>query len=166
MKLLLYISLFFLLTSNTIAGPPGEQDNLRTLFTSTHIRNQLDKQRTKGKFENTLQETTKAVYRPPVTVKMQGVVIRQNKPSVVFLNDSNTIKSHKINNKITVNTGKIKSKSYRIPVRVNQKNVKLRPGEQWNESEQVVQDNYQIKAAKNETKTNDNFSEEADTVTK
>ena len=163
MKHLLSLICVMLLLSTTAHGEALEkQNNLRTLFTSNHVRNELDKQRNSGKFDNIQQQSTTAVVREPVTVKMQGVVIRQNQKPVVFVNDSSTLNSATINDEIRVNPKRVKKKNYKVPVRVNQSHIKLKPGQQWNESDKQVQDNYQIRSAKAVTSDNDESQDEAD----
>jgi hypothetical protein len=126
------------------------QKSLHTLFTTPLTRKQLDKQRSNGKYNITSQTTNStSVTSKPVIVKMQGVVIRKNKKPVVFVNDSNTLKSSKVNSKLIVNTRKLTKSTYNVPVRVNQNTFKLKPGQQWNEADNKVVDQYKISPAKN-----------------
>jgi len=157
--------LFFLIPSAAFSELLDTQKNLRTLFTSPHVRRQLDLQRQQGKFDKAAQTTSTITLRKPITVKMQGVVLRKNKKPVVFVNDGNTLKSSKINNEIIVGAKKTNQKIYKVPVRVNQKSVKLKPGQQWNESDKEVKDNYQIKPIKIKTDASDDTPEPTDTLT-
>jgi len=121
-------------------------DNLRTFFTSKQERAQLDQLRSAGKYTNGSSGTS--MLQEPVKVKMQGVVIRKGKTPVVFVNDENTLKTHHLSNDVTVRDHKIKKQGYKIPVRVNQQGVTLKPGQQWDESSRKVEDTYRIKQSK------------------
>lgn len=165
MKYFTLFFLFFLMPNTAFSELLDTQKNLRTLFTSPHVRRQLDLQRQQGKFDNASQASSTIILHKPITVKMQGVVIRKNKKPVVFVNDGNTLKSPKINNEIIVGAKKTNKKIYKVPVRVNQKSIKLKPGQQWNESDKEVKDSYQIKPIKIKTDANDETIEPADTLT-
>ncbi|VAW62874.1 hypothetical protein MNBD_GAMMA08-2457 [hydrothermal vent metagenome] len=166
MKYLSFSFLLFLISNLAFSELLDTQKNLRTLFTSSHVRSQLDLQRQQGKFDNASQTSSMVILHKPITVKMQGVVMRKNKKPTVFVNDGNTLKSSKVNNEIIVSTKKTNKKTYKVPVRVNRKFVKLKPGQQWNESDKVVHDNYQIKPIKIKTNASDDSTEPADTLTK
>jgi len=108
---------------------------------------QLNDMRTAGKYlEN--KGGNFSVLREPTTVKMQGVVFREDKKPVVFVNDENTLKTHHLSNDVTVRDHRIKKQGYKVPIRLNQQGITLRPGQQWNETTGQVQDTYQIKASK------------------
>jgi len=121
-------------------------DNLRTFFTTKQIRTQLDSQRSSGKYSNNTNNAS--ILREPAKVKMQGIVIRDGKTPVVFVNNENTLKTHHLSNDVTVREHKIKKQGYKIPVRVNQQGVTLKPGQQWDESSKKVEDTYRIKQTK------------------
>ena len=129
-------------------------DNLRTFFTAKQVRVQLDNLRSTGKYSE--NSSRASILREPVKVKMQGVVIRDGKTPVVFVNDENTLKTHHLSNDLTVRDHKIKKQGYKIPVRVHQQGVTLRPGQQWDESSRKVEDSYRIKQSKQATNTNEN----------
>ncbi|RDH82644.1 MAG: hypothetical protein DIZ80_10205 [endosymbiont of Galathealinum brachiosum] len=165
MKFLSSILYLILFTSGSVTAEPLDaQSSLRTLFTSSQVRDELDSQRDQGKFK-LQQSTSTVIFREPVTVKMQGIVLRENKKPVVFVNDGNTIKSRKVDNEIIVSTKKVSKKAYKVPVRVNQRNVKLKPGQQWNETDRQVEENYRIKPAKEKTSENDETTDKADNLT-
>ena len=120
--------------------------NLRTFFTSKPMRMQLDDLRSTGKY--TKDPGGLSISIEPVKVKMQGIVIREGKTPVVFVNDENTLKTHHLSNDVTIRDHKIKKQAYKIPIRVNQQGATLKPGQQWDESSRKVEDTYQIKQAK------------------
>lgn len=166
MQYLLFITLFVSLISETFAEDNlDSQSSLRTLFTTNHVRSQLDQLRQQGKFDKIKNESSTVILREPAVVKMQGVVIRKNTDPVVFVNDENTLKSPQITNEVYVNTAKVKEKDYKIPARIYGQNIKLKPGQQWSEKNQLVQENYQIKPPKAKTGESDGLLDKVDNLT-
>jgi len=162
MKTILYITILLNFSSPLYAVDKlDSQSSLRTLFTTNHVRSQLDQLRNQGKFDKIQNESSTVILRDPAIVKMQGVVIRQNSEPVVFVNDANTLKSPQVTGEVYVNTSKVKKQEYQVPARVYGQNIKLKPGQQWNESKQQVQENFQIKPTKSETSAADEFLEKA-----
>ena len=138
--------ILFLLFSIHGHAEVSSADNLQTFFTSKSVRIQLDDLRSSGKYSKDTNNTH--VLRAPLKVKMQGIVIREGKTPVVFVNNQNTLKTHHLSNDVTVRDHKIKKQGYKIPVRVNQQGVTLKPGQQWDESSKKVEDTYRIKQTK------------------
>lgn len=138
-----------LFPSMALSSEMDPVEKLRTFFTSQNVRSQLDDQRNAGKFSANAQSQTSApIFREPLKVKLQGVVLRENKKPVVFVNDGNTLSSRQVTKDIRVNNKHIKAPSYSVPVRVNQQPVTLKPGQQWNEDDRRVEDNFQTKPTK------------------
>jgi len=123
----------------------NNQSDLQTFFTTKSERQQLNALRNSGAFSDDKKPTAGITFKP-LTVEMQGVVIRDNKKPVVFVNNENTLKTHHLSNDVTVRDHRIKKQNYTVPLRVKGESLKLRPGEQWQESDRKVQDKYQIKA--------------------
>jgi len=166
MKYFLFLSIPFSLMANiSLADGLDSQTSLRTLFTTNHVRSQLDQLRQQGKFDKIKSESSTVILREPAVVKMQGVVIRKNADPVVFVNDGNTLKSPQVNNKVYVNTSKVKKQEYKVPARIYGQNIKLKPGQQWSERSQLVQENYQIKPPKAETGESDGILDKVDNLT-
>ena len=163
--ILCLISLLHFSSQLLAADTLDSQANLRTLFTTSHVRNQLDQFRQQGKFDSVQSESSIRILRKPAIVKMQGVVIRQNAEPVVFVNESNTLKSPQVNDEVYVNTLKVKKQEYQVPARVAGQNIKLKPGQQWNETDRQVQDNFQIKPPKPKTSENDGIMNKVDNLT-
>ena len=160
---ILSVFIAVVLFSNTsIVDAANSQDELRTLFTTSSTRHKLDTLREQGKFKNANGQSSAPIFREPLIVKMQGVVIRKGKKPVIFANDNNTLTSQKVTDDIRINPKRLKKKSYKISVSVNQQYIKLKPGQQWDESKRQVQDTYQIKASKNKTTETDSISKAAD----
>jgi len=158
-------SLLIMIPGSSISESLDSQEALRTLFTSSHTRQQLDKLREQGKFDKNQQAPSASIFHQPISVKMQGVVIRSDKKPVVFVNDGNTLKSTRINDEIIINTKKLTNKNYKVPVRVNQQSIKLKPGQQWSESDPQVQDNFQIKPTEAKISVTDKLIDKVDNLT-
>jgi len=166
MKSVLYITILLLFSTQLKAADKFDsQTNLRTLFTTNHVRSQLDQLRQQGKFDNIKSESSAVILREPAIVKMQGVVIRKNTDPVVFVNDENTLKSPQVTNEVYVNTARVKKQEYRVPARIYGQNIKLKPGQQWSEKNQLVQENYQIKPPKAKTDESDGILDKVDNLT-
>ena len=145
----LLIILLLLLPYAAHSSELDSVDNLRNFFTTPHERNQLDQMRAAGKFSGQKSASTISIIREPLTVRMKGVVIRENNKPVIFVNDGNTLKSSQID-EINVHDSQTPSTDLKVPVKVNQQRLKLKPGERWSEVDNIVQENYQIKPSKAE----------------
>jgi len=156
MKYFIFILIF---SSSAYAENINTKNHLKTLFTSPGIRAQLDKQRRQGKFTSQQQVMTTHAPKQPITVKMQGIVLRKNKPPVVFVNNNNTLSSRVINEELVVKTNKIKQKKYIIPVRVINKTIKLKPGQQWNDTDRKIKDNYEVSKSPIKNKPDSSLSD-------
>ena len=124
--------------------------NLQRLFTTQFERAQLDAKRRRGEqvSENN-QQSQKAVL-PPIEIEVKGVVKRENAPDVVWVNDKSTLKSKNIDDRIRVQTNRISQKNL-VPMQVDGKYIKLKPGQVWNEADRTIKDKYQTKQAKKQS---------------
>lgn len=138
------LTLFFVLSTTQLVAENSQSD-LQTFFTTKSERQQLNALRNSGAYSDDKKPMSGITFTP-LTVEMQGVVIRDSKKPVVFVNNENTLKTQHLSNDVTVRDHKIKKPSYTVPLRVKGEALKLRPGEQWQESDRKVQDKYQIKA--------------------
>ena len=142
----LIVSFLVIIFSLPLFGASGDaQNNLHTLFTTPHVRNQLNMQRMRGKFDIHKQTDSVAKLHKTITVKMQGVVIRKGHETIVFVNDSNTLKSAKVNDELIVKSRAVLKENYKVPVRINNNHIRLKPGQQWSESNKSVKEIYKVK---------------------
>mgnify|MGYP000182555188 CR=1 FL=1 len=153
---IIILLLLFPLTAHTEISP---LNNLRTFFTSKQERIQLDKMRSSGKYST--KSGGVSILREPLKVKMQGIVLRDGKKPVVFVNDENTLKTNQLSNDLTVRDYKINKQAYKIPVSINQQGVTLKPGQQWDESSRKVEDTYRIKESNHTTGASENIINKA-----
>lgn len=143
--LILFANLFSL---PSMASNYASSKQLQTFFTSPGIRFQLNQQRNSGKYDLKSDKQSVSFSLKPLQIKMQGIVLRDKHKPVIFVNDSNTLKSQTVDEQITIKTNRMKVDSVIVPVKVNSESIKLKPGQQWNESDRKTRDNYQIKPAK------------------
>jgi len=146
--------ILFLLPSLCIAETT-DVNQLSTFFTSPPTRSQLNSMRASGKYDDENTNSRVSISREPVTVTMQGIVIRKNKTPVVFVNNENTLKTHHLSNDVTVRDHVIKKQNYKIPIRVNQQGVTLKPGQQWDQINRKVEDTFRTKSDKETTKVSE-----------
>lgn len=135
--------------------PKNDISKLHTLFTTPGERRDLNALRDSGKFDSsggTTQSAGPAVRLQPLKVEVKGVMFREQGEPVVWVNKGNTIKSKKIDDNIRVRTQYVKQKSLKVPVKVFDKSLKMKPGQVWQETDKKVKDNYQIKQPKVVTK--------------
>ncbi len=151
-----FISLLILAISSSQILMAEELDSvskLKTLFTTQQERRQLDKLRTTGVFETEQGNSSASVMRfEPLKVEVKGVVFREKGKPVVWVNKGNTLESNKIDNDIHVRTKYVKIKNLKVPVKVNNRSLRIKPGQVWVETDTKVKDKYQIKEPKSKTK--------------
>lgn len=144
-KILLLSGLIF--SQNLLAENKDKIEKLMTFFTTQTERNALNKRRDAGEYDKKTagKGSGPAILREPVKVELKGVMIREKSGPVVWVNNGNTLKSNKIDHKISVNKQLIKKDQTKVLVRVNQKKLRMKPGQQWNELDNKVKDKYQTK---------------------
>jgi len=122
--------------------------NLKALFTTPLERIKLDEMRNNGSFSKNTSNESSNLVRLPLKIDVRGIVIREVGSPVVWVNEGNTLKSEKIENGVKVRSDYIRNEPVMIPVRVDQKTLKMKPGQQWDETSDKIQDKYQIKEDK------------------
>lgn len=147
-----YILFLLLLPGfSSLANEYDSSSRLQSLFTTVHERNQLDKLRDSGRYLPGTNSSDSTTSNRSFKVEMQGVLIQGKRKAVAFINDQNTSHSIQLENNIRVNINKLKTSDYSVPVQINDKPVKLKPGQQWDESSRQVKDKFQIKQIKQKT---------------
>ncbi len=139
--------LYLLLLSTGLvqAADQPSINQLERLFTTPMERAQLDAKRRRKDLGNEQQtETHPGVVVPPAQVELKGIMIREGAPNVAWVNDGNTLKGRRIDERIRVNPESI-GQSEQVPVFVNGQKVRLKPGQVWNEFDREIQDTYEIK---------------------
>ena len=122
--------------------------DLKSFFTSPPQRSELDRIRSSGQFgKKSDSKSPQMLLRKPLEVKLNGVVYSETGKPVIWVNGNSTLKSESIDESIRVKSSALKTESAKVPVKVNEKWLKLKPGQTWRESRNQVQENYQIKEA-------------------
>lgn len=149
MKLrVLFISLIPLLFTSGIthSNDYASSKGLKKLFTTAHERQELDKRRKSGVFDEDGSNIMTEVLNNASSVELRGIVYRKGKQPVVWVNDSNTLKTQSIDSNIRV-YGMDRSKSEaKIRLKVNDKMVKLKPGQVWSDFKNEATEKYQTKS--------------------
>lgn len=109
-------------------------DNIDRLFTSPQERQKLDAMRTAP--SNNIED------RPAVTdVELNGVMIREDGNNVIWVNDKSSLKSNKVDG-VRVNPKEVNKESYKVPVKTDEHQIMMQPGQSWSETTGTVKDNY------------------------
>lgn len=138
---------FMLCVSAAYGDESPSISKLQKLFTTPYERAQLDARRRRGDQPQDISGQDTKQPLPPIEVELKGVMMRKGAPDVVWVNRQNTLKSGKIDERISVRADRISSDN-RVPMRVDSKYIKLKPGQVWNEAEQTIMDKYQTKRLK------------------
>lgn len=143
----LKLILILLFISSSINAEENSVKNLKTLFTTPKERSALDDMRNAGKFNNDKKNSGSSfsLKLEPTKVELRGIMIREKGKPVVWVNNGNTLKSQIIDSEITIKTNAIKKQPVKIPVRVNQRTLIMKPGQQWDEVDNRITDKYQTR---------------------
>jgi len=153
--IIIYISI--VISQSAKANETDQLSKLKIFFTTPIERRQLDEFRNAGKFENKQADSSGSIIRlQPLKVEVKGVVFREKGKPVVWVNEGNTLKSKKIDEDIRVRTKYVKQKNLKVPLKVDDKSLRMRPGQVWLETEGKIKDKYQMKQVKTETKVTEN----------
>ena len=134
MKKGLLMMLVLALPATGIAAHFSENE-LGKLFTTPVQRQKIDAFR-KGKSIGAVREQVS-----PSDVKIQGLVKRSDGKSVVWLNGQNTLNSSHVGG-VRASAANKNIKSDKVRVTINNKTVRLKPGEVWSEETNQVTDTY------------------------
>lgn len=148
MKLIiLTISSMVWLCFSTVAhaNEYASSKGLKKLFTTPYERQQLDKRRQAGVFEEDKGNVVSKVLNKTSSVELRGIVYRQGKQPVVWVNDSNTLKSQSIDSNIRVYGVDRRKSEDKVRLKVNDKLVKLKPGQVWSDFDDKAVDKYRTK---------------------
>lgn len=144
--LLLLVLSIVVVAQSAHAGEQPSVYQLQRLFTTPLERAQLDARRRRGvspgEQEQPSSQTTAAL--PPLQVEVKGVMKRKNAPDVVWVNQGNTLNSRTIDDRVRV-SNPVVTRSGKVPLRVNDRTVRLKPGQVWNEFEDTISDKYAMK---------------------
>lgn len=112
-----------------------DESSLENLFTTPVERQSIDN----SKREDVPEESVRRVA--PTSVKINGVVIRNNGSNTAWVNGKQT-SGNRTTGGVKVLTRSVRNKDIKIPVLVDGKSVKIKPGQSWSEETGTVVDNY------------------------
>lgn len=130
----LLISVYCVLPVNVVAAYYDESA-LGRLFTTPQQRHKIDAFR-KGKSVGITHEQSS-----PTDVNVQGMVIRSDGKSTVWVNGKSTLESSRVGG-VDVKLNSLNHKTDSVTVVINNKAVRLKPGQVWSEDSGKVTDSY------------------------
>ena len=135
MKRLMHLCVILLCAcSGASTAAMFEENAIDKLFTTASERQKIDSFR-KGKSVGVAREQVS-----PTDVKVQGMVKRSDGKSTVWVNGQSTLDSNTVGG-VRVNPGRTDS-SNKVSVSVNNKSVRLKPGQVWSEDTGQISDSY------------------------
>ena len=127
--------LFLLMPLSTASAVDYSEVMLGKVFTTPTERQSIDN----SKRDDVPQESVRRVA--PTNVKINGVVIRSNGSNTAWVNGKQS-SGNRTTGGVKVLTRSLSNKDYKIPVLVDGKSVKIKPGQSWSEETGTVVDNY------------------------
>ena len=132
--LTLLVSLLCLQPLSSIAAF-YEEGALENLFNTPEQRQKIDAFR-KGKSVGVAREQIS-----PTDVKVQGIMMRSGGPSTVWVNGKSTLEGNRVGG-VDVKLNSLNKKSDQVTVNINNKAVRLKPGQVWSEDSGQISDSY------------------------
>ena len=130
------ITILILTTVHTMSWAiEYDESALGPLFTTPIERQSIDN----AKRDDVPQESLRRVT--PTKVKINGIVIRSNGSSTAWVNGKQT-SGNNTTAGVKVLTRALSDKDKKIPVLVDGKSIKIKPGQSWSEESGTVVDNY------------------------
>ena len=131
-----FITLLILITAKTqLWATNYDESDLGSLFNTPIERQSIDN----AKRDDVPQESLRRVT--PTSVKINGIVIRSNGSSTAWVNGKQT-SGNNTEAGVKVLTRSVSDKDKKIPVLVDGKSIKIKPGQFWSEETGTVVDNY------------------------
>ena len=138
-KVLLYFNACYVLPVLLFISTPGvyadELEKLGRLFTDTGQRQKLDAIR-RGTYTEESEQSSAAS-----NVRVNGIMMRSNGDNVVWVNGESTL-DNRVSEGVKINPKAADKESYSVPLRINGKRIKIKPGQNWSEGTDQIKDNY------------------------
>lgn len=135
------------ISSNVYSNEYASSKGLKKLFTTAYERQELDKRRKSGVFDEDSSNIVTEVLNNASSVELRGIVYRKGKQPVVWVNDSNTLKTQSIDSNIRVYGMEHRKSEAKVRLKVNDKMVKLKPGQVWSDFDNKATEKYRTKTA-------------------
>ena len=124
-----------LLCSPTGAMSQEQLDELGRLFTDASQREKLEAVRHGAYVEDADEKSSVS------SVTVNGIMIRSDGRNVVWINGRHSIDGNPVSG-VKPYADSVDSSSFKVPLRVDGKAVKIKPGQSWSDSTGAVMDNY------------------------
>lgn len=112
-----------------------EIEELGRLFVDVEQREKLEAVR-RGTYEKEVEQESRVS-----NVRINGVMMRSDGKNVVWINGENTLDGEPVKG-VKVNPDAADSETYNVQVQIDDKRVKLKPGQNWSEGTGTIKDNY------------------------
>lgn len=122
----------FCLLCSPVIHAEYDLSDLGKLFTDKTQRSQIDAARSGKSSKDEAKQVDK--------VKVSGYMKRSDGKNVVWVNGENTLEESKIDN-VKVYPQNINENNKKVPVKVDNQKIYLKPGESWSKSTGKVSDN-------------------------
>lgn len=123
-------------TSPWLASAETSDGGLNRLFMEPESRARIDATRKGDPVVVNLEQNREASK-----IRVDGVMIRKNGENVVWINGDSNINSVKAGG-VQVHSRQIDKNNYRVPIRVDQKTIRLKPGQIWSDESGKISDDY------------------------
>jgi len=117
------------------AWSKDEVDGLGRLFIDADQREKLEAVR-RGTYKAETEKDNRVS-----NVRVNGVMIRSDGENVVWVNDKSTLNGAPLEG-VYVNPNSADSETFIVPVRVEDRLMHIKPGQNWSEGTGTVKDNY------------------------
>lgn len=123
-------------TSPWLASAENSDGGLNRLFMEPESRARIDATRKGDPVVENSEQNPQASK-----IRVDGVMIRKNGKNVVWVNGESNINGVKAGG-VQVHTRQIDRNNYRVPIRVDQETVRLKPGQTWSGESGKISDDY------------------------
>jgi hypothetical protein len=130
----LLIMLTMLLISEHAVSEDGVE-GLGRLFVDVEQREKLEAVR-RGTYEMEVERESRVS-----NVRVDGVMMRSDGENVVWVNGKSTLDGEPVKG-VKVNPENTDSETYKVQVQIDDKRVKIKPGQNWSEGTGTIKDNY------------------------
>jgi hypothetical protein len=117
-----------------VSSAASDDERLNRLFMNPETRSRIDGAR---KGDPVMEKSEKGAATSKI--RIDGVVLRENGDNVVWVNGKSSLNSNNISG-AQVRTQRIDRMNYRVPVKVDDQTVRLKPGQEWSEESGKVSD--------------------------
>lgn len=111
-------------------------DGMQRLFTDAETRARMDAARKGDPVSENINED-----QPATKIRVDGVVIREHGDNVVWINGESSLNGNSAGG-VQVRSRQIDRKNYRVPVRIDDQTVRMKPGQVWTGESGKVSDDY------------------------